>query len=650
MLHRAVIRTYRVSSAPEDVNSFATSLGAVRLHEQPSCHSFDRTLVVYRSSFQAWYSRAMHPGDLNDEQYRAVQATEGPLLIVAGPGTGKTKTLTARIVHILDTGKAKPSEVLALTFTNKAASEMRQRVLSQRAHAAMMPKITTFHGLCYELLSNETTKPPSFITDQERIMTINELRKAKQQKDLSTRELSLEISRLKNMPLMDMLADMPFAGLLEDYNAALKKRNVYDFDDLLQQTQALLTKTSQPLPYRYILVDEFQDTNRLQYELLQLLRQNENICVIGDPLQSIYGFRGASSDVFTRFMADFPDCSTINLTTNYRSSPEVVTLANELFSDAPRLHAHSTKVGRVETVEVLNEYSEATWVVNYIEEAIGGSSFLQAHQQAHADQIGHSFRDFAVLYRTHHNGATLKRAFSESGIPCQIAGGGSPYDEPTTQVIVQVLRYLTEPSQERRAALGFLKILKHYSTLQLDILLDTLSTKTDQPLGELAQAIITTFQLDAKTLNQFFGTLVRFDQTDLATYVDYLNELDENYFYDPKADVVSLMTIHAAKGLEFKHVFLIGCEEGVMPYQSPQRTLDREEEKRLFYVAITRAKETLHLLHTQTRGGKRTQVTSFIQPVSPAVLPCTKDNHLAQDHKRSLKRHARRRQSTLFDL
>lgn len=571
--------------------------------------------------------------ELNVEQKSAVNQTDGPLLIVAGPGTGKTKTLTARIAHLMASGAAKPGEILALTFTNKAAEEMRSRVAA--SVDGEVPTITTFHALCYQLLGGGM----QFISNAERTMLIKSLRKSAELKSLTTNELALEISRLKNQTVET--EDKTLNTLRRAYDAALEERGLHDFDDLLLKTRELLKTEKPDLPYNYILVDEFQDTNALQYELLQLIRNNDNICVIGDPLQSIYGFRGADSTMFDRFAADFPDVKKVYLSVNYRSVPQVVRLTNEIFPDSPKLTANTEVAGKVAAIEVLNEYSEAARIIDTIEKSIGGSSFLKSHEIDYDQhEAGHTFRDFAILYRTHHVGKTVQKLLGESGIPFQVVGEGSFYERPAIWATIQIMRYFVDPS----VTLESIPALKNFSAMQINVLLETIDGT--QNVSDLAVAIMDTFGLDQTDRSQFIGSSVRFDGQGLAAYVRHVDELMATEFYDPSADAVTLTTIHAAKGLEFNHVFLIAAEEGVLPHKNA----DVDEERRLFYVAVSRAKKQLDILHARTRAGKATELSRFVRNIDSTILPCILDENIETQKRRIAKRTAKRSQGTLFDM
>ena len=569
---------------------------------------------------------------LNEQQRLAVQAGDGPLMIIAGPGTGKTKTLTARIAHLVASGRAKPEQILALTFTNKAAEEMSQRVTEQIGSACtILPTIATFHALCHELLNANLT----FVTDVQRLQIIKQVQRSAVHRGLSVRELGLLISRAKNMTDID---DEDVKNLVQAYNAGLAERGLHDFDDLLLKTRELLLHDQAARErvrrrFTQILVDEFQDTNRLQYALLQLVRGHENIYVIGDPLQSIYGFRGASGDIFAQFRDDFPLHQAVTLATNYRSAPEIVGVSNALFKEAEDLEAHTAHSGMVRAVRVLNEYSEAHWVVSEIQQAIGGGDFLRAV----SDDQRHMHRrlsDFAVLYRSRRVAQTIQKVLGESGLPFQVVGEGSPYDQPRVQAVIALLR---------AAMNGQLPELEGFPAAQQRLLRDTITDARDAMPHALAAKLLAGLGFESTPdLQQFVNTLSRFK--DLAAAVGYFDDIAEQAFYDPSADAITLLTIHASKGLEFPVVFLIGAEQGILPHDRA----DIDEEKRLFYVAVTRAKERLDIVYTTKRAGHPAQLSAFAVELPDGVLPKIDDPHLADDRRRAQKRQAKRSQQRLF--
>ncbi|HVI69186.1 MAG TPA: ATP-dependent helicase [Magnetospirillaceae bacterium] len=566
--------------------------------------------------------------EINAEQRRAVEAQDGPVAIIAGPGTGKTKTLVERL-HFLIAKGVPASQLLALTFTKKSAGEMTARF----GNAKVTPHISTFHALCFELLSQKRGQVPRFITDSARFSLLKSLAKPVEFKGRTVRELGLLISRAKNGA-----EDSPnLTRLASDYNSALAALGLSDFDDLLLQTRDLLVhdtawRTLLQARFSHILIDEFQDTNALQYELLQLLRGSDNLFVIGDPLQSIYGFRGAAGDIFGTFMRDFPQALTLTLRTNYRSAKTVVHLANAVYPEAPALVAHSQATGEVSTTEVLNEYSEAAWILREIQQAIGGSDLLHAVSTDHRDeQLG--LADIAVVYRNRTAARVLQKQLESSGIPFQVVGDGSPYETPAVQTIIQLFAQASDP--ERKA------IIKDLTSLQIEAVTEQIDPTT--PPHDAAVKLVGRFGFELTgTFQQFLGVLVRFKTVNEATA--YFDDIATQGFYDARADAVTLLTIHAAKGLEFARVFLVGAEDGILPNHKGELA----EEKRLFYVAVTRAKQRLDITYTRSRGGKSAAISPFIISIDESILPRHRDPALESDMRRAHKRYAKRSQTALF--
>ncbi len=567
--------------------------------------------------------------EANAEQRRAVQAGDGPIAIIAGPGTGKTKTLVERL-HFLVASGVPARRLLALTFTKKSAQEMAVRFAADGVNA---PHISTFHALCFELLTKKRGRAPQFITDAARFALLKNLPKSVELKGLTTRELGLLVSRAKNGA-----EDKPaLARFVQAYNTALAEQNLSDFDDLLLQTRHLLLqdfvwRTELQTRFAHILVDEFQDTNALQYELLQLLRSNDNLFVIGDPLQSIYGFRGAAGDIFTTFARDFPHALSVTLHTNYRSAKPVVRLANAIYPDAPALVPHSLAAGEVSATEVLNEYSEAAWILEAIQQAIGGSDLQRAvSTDSRGDHLG--LGDMAVVYRSRNIARVLQKQLDASGIPFQVVGEGSPYETPAVQTIIQLFAQSVDP---KRTA-----VIKDASPQQIKAIIADIDG-ADTP-HDAAAKLIERFGFELTgTLRQFLGVLVRFKT--LAEAVAYFDDIASNNFYDPRAVAVTLLTVHAAKGLEFTRVFLIAAEDGVLPSNKG----DLPEEKRLFYVAVTRAKQRLDITYVRTRGGQLAKVSPFVAQIKASIMPRRRDPAFESDIKRLRKRQAKRAQTTLF--
>ncbi|HUB93286.1 MAG TPA: ATP-dependent helicase [Verrucomicrobiae bacterium] len=546
--------------------------------------------------------------ELNALQRLAVEASDREVLIIAGPGTGKTKTLTARIAYVLENG-AKPNDIVALTFTNKAAREMRERLADLLRDDTRLPKICTFHALGADLLQRSGDTRP-LIKPAEQQELIRGLSRPQEFKNITLRELTLLISCAKasrNGPVNEAIA-----GLLEQYEEALASHGCYDFDDLLiKAVERLRSSIDKRLSYMYVLVDEFQDTSELQYELLKLLSSGGRVFAIGDPNQSIYSFRGAGAEMFTRFRLDFSDVKEVALTENYRSRPEIVQLANAIFPGSPQLIPQTDELGHVQAMKTLNGYSEAAYVLREIEQGIGGSTMLNASGHQDVRQP----RNYAVLYRTHQAGRIIQKVFAEGSVPYQIAGEDSPYERPEVQAIITELRAVRD--------------LKSRSVY------------------DFAQQTIERLQLPSEKVVQFLGTLVQFGNN-IEACLQHIDDIAEQEFYDPSVDAVTLMTIHASKGLEFAHVFLIAAEEGILPKVTSKDAGNVEEERRLFYVAATRAKESLTILHTKSRGVESMTPSRFITGLPDAVLPRIVDPDFSVLERRQQKRRAQRAQTSLF--
>jgi superfamily I DNA/RNA helicase len=574
---------------------------------------------------------------LNEQQCKAARATTGQLLIIAGPGTGKTKTLAARIVHLLQSGAAKPEEVVALTFTNKSAREMQQRVSAQ-LDGSIRLTIATFHALAGRLLTDIQT---TLATQQEITDITKHVKRSMGQKGLSERDIVLAITRAKNRttPVDDPLTKQ----LVDIYNLELASRGLHDFDDMLTMLKAHLTENISP--FTHVLVDEFQDTNDIQYEILKLLASNaKSVFAIGDPLQSIYGFRGASAGVFDRFKADWPTAETIRLETNYRSTPQVVRASAAVFPEEPALHPNRADQGSVQIIETLNEYAEADWVVHEIEQQLGGSTMISGSKH-HTAGVDRTFKNFAVLYRTHATAKALQRSLENSGLPFQVAGEGSPYLQPEVQAIIQAMRYI--------AGQGPAPSVKGLTSSQVKHLLDDHRDELAKlSLSPLASYIVNTLSIETErnsgVIRQFIQSLVRIDTTPLPDFMPYISKLADQEYYDPNAEVISLLTIHAVKGLEFSQVFLIGTEEDILPLSKKGQIADIEEERRLFYVAATRAKDDLYILHTRSRGKEKAELSRFARQLPESVATRIVDPAIAGQVAKIKKRAQKKAQSSLF--
>jgi len=603
---------------------------------------------------------------LNKEQYQAVVHGDGPLLILAGAGSGKTKTLTHRIAYLISCCQVFPSRILAVTFTNKAAKEMRQRLARLIGESAedrqFMPWMGTFHSICVRLLRADGShigldKRFVIYDTDDQLGLMKQLMKARglTDKDLKPRAVLSIISHAKN----DMRSPEDFASsargpreekiaeLFMVYESALKKAMALDFDDLLLKTVQLLREKPDirrkwQQQFEHILIDEYQDTNAVQYALIQLLlNDRRNLCVVGDDSQSIYSFRGADYKNILHFERDFPGATVVKLEQNYRSTGAILNLANSLIE-------HN-----------INRTDKALWTANGdgVEPKLWQVYSESEEAMMIADKImslvasGREYGDFAVLYRTNAQSYAIERALRQRYIPYKIVGGLRFLDRAVVKDVLAYLRLLYQPSDRvsflriinvPKRGIGptsVVKFLAWNDTQNQDIitglmrvdesqgltprarlalkqcgeLLSSLQQDIESSPAELLERIIkdTGYGLmiddgtaQAEERQENLGVLV----AEAKAYIDVATFLEEMALMssaDTAADQqVTLMTLHAAKGLEFPVVFLAGLEEGVLPHS---RVLDNnmpddiEEERRLCYVGVTRACEELFVSCASSR-------------------------------------------------
>lgn len=601
---------------------------------------------------------------MNELQQKVVETTEGPVIINAGPGTGKTKTLTARIAYLINEKNIDPSCILAVTFTKKASSEMKER-LALLLKNRPLPMIITFHAFGYDLLK-EKSESLKIINDQRRQEIVEELIAThKSFQHISLKEILLTISRIKNS---DSNAEDPESvEFVKLYSAQLENEQLIDFDDMLLKAYHLLKNDESHLEairdrYHYILVDEFQDTNDIQYQLIKLIAgRHKNIFIIGDPYQSIYSFRGASAEIFNTFKKDFPQYLEITLSQNYRSSSQIIAVSSHLFPGEISLEAMSQQRGKVCLIETLNEYTEADYIVRDIGKKVGGTDLLQSGDLKVGEDQGAHFCDFAVIYRTHRLSRVLQQKFDESGIPFQIVGEGSPYKQKEIQLINAALTYIHEPTSELLQRV--IELRKNHNKNTLSLLQQI---PAHEKVSRLIELIIEVFKIEEQlenkpdkkiNLKQFLSAMLQFDRYEdgLARCTSYISHLQDHEFYDENADKVTLLTMHAAKGLEFPYVYICGFEERLIPFirQNGRDAINRvstdlEEEKRLLYVAMTRAKKELYLLCAKMRNREKTDISRFQQLISCEDLKFIEDEATGKILKKREKEKIKKSQMKLF--
>lgn len=566
---------------------------------------------------------------LHHQYPELAQVTDGPVQITTSPGVHAAGAALARAAYLQASKKALPHEILLLATSNKGGSELFTAV--EGAVDGTTPHIETFHSLCYRLLGRSGGQRP--ISDHERLMLIKGLRMPLGLKDLPAHELAFELSRARGC---EQAPTGALGALLGSYKKELRKRRLKDSDDLLQKACDKLEGQPPLLTYKYIIVSQFEHISALQYKLLLQMRSNNNISIIGDPMQVMPGCEATHQTVFDAFTNDFPAACTLRLAHDNATSGQVVRLTNAIYPESLQVEPAVETSGRVRAVEVLNEFGEAAWVITSIEELIRSQSALG----------GYTLSDFAVLYRTPKAAKAIRRAFSESGIPFQAVGDDALYSKPTVWAMVEIMRYKAKPSKKREATLKGLVGVKALAGEERARLLGLLDAAW--PLSQLGVAIARLFKLEGPDSQLFIDSLKRFSGVTLKAYLQYVDTLVANDFYDATADCVTLATIHSAKNLAFKHVFIIAAEDGTLPYGNTHLQPASDRERRLFYVAVSRATSHVDILHARNRTAKPARESRFIGDLASSVLPKIKDAALDAQQRRLEHRRALRGQDILF--
>ena len=603
---------------------------------------------------------------LNDRQREAVLHTEGPLLILAGAGSGKTRVLTYRIAYLIEQKSVYPSNILAITFTNKAAKEMKHRVGSLIGDVEGM-WISTFHAACVRMLRKDIERlnvyKKNFVVfdtkDQETLVKecLKELNL--NEKNFPIRGVLSTISGAKDQLLtpdkyyekhMHDFKMKKFADIYKLYQQKLVKNNALDFDDILFKAVELLIMNEDVLNYyqhkfRYIMVDEYQDTNFCQYRLISLLaKKHKNLCVVGDDDQSIYSWRGADIGNILNFEKDFPGARVIKLEQNYRSTQVILDAANSVIKNNYARKSKSLWTENEEGREIIHynamdERGEAGFILSEIERLIA--------------QEGRSLNDFAVLYRTNAQSRVIEEACMTKSVPYTIVGGFKFYDRKEVKDIIAYLRLIQNPDEDlslkriinapkRGIGNATMEAVESYARSQgdslygalLDVdLIEGVSTKAKKGIKSFVQIMTTLMaasesiglsELLKEVLNRsgyleelekdgdeeaqarvenikelLTATMELEEKNPSVTLQDFLEQMalmsDLDSLEEGKEAMV-MMTLHSAKGLEYPIVFMAGMEEGLFPSQrSYFEEKQMEEERRLMYVGITRARERLYL-------------------------------------------------------
>jgi len=586
---------------------------------------------------------------LNPQQQEAVEHFTGPLLVIAGPGTGKTRVLTYRILHLIENKDINPENILAVTFTNKAAAEIGERLetLLKDKSIVSKPHVTTFHALGYSILREQLNRAgadgaSSFsILDPEDRKRIIQRVSGMEKGRVSGIVNAIEEAKQQLISPIDFESENPgLADIFKKYQDYLKEQNTYDLADLLYVPVKLFENQPGILDfyrekYRWVLIDEYQDINYAQYRLIRSLMPDAdaNLCVIGDPDQAIYGFRGADVGFIRRFREDYPGAVIYRLKQSYRCSDSILKAsANVMQRGGPgdALLTGMEEGVKIKIVKNSTHKSEAEFVARTIEQMMGGLRFFSMDSsitEGHKEREIESLSDFVVLCRVKGQMEALEKAFMDHSIPYQVVGEEPFFKQEPIGSIIDLLKFSRNP---QNMILKDKLIEKEIITpLELGALKNILGG--GKPVKEMIVNLLDNYSSDIKTANhdgmppsesnQKFlqGSRGRFFQKESPGFKRLLdlvgnfgNDLDGFLrftalgtavdTYRPDLEQVTLMTLHGAKGLEFKAVFIVGCEEGLLPYSLFKgQASDPEEERRLLYVGMTRAKKFLFLSHAEKR-------------------------------------------------
>ncbi|MBW1980325.1 MAG: UvrD-helicase domain-containing protein [Deltaproteobacteria bacterium] len=663
--------------------------------------------------------------NLNAAQRKAVEYGNGPVLILAGAGTGKTRTLVYRLAHLIQQKEAAPARIMAVTFTRKAANEMKSRLAALLPHIPDIKttRIGTFHSLSGALLREATGDhgQQSLLSEADQLALIKEIL---QQKNLSSprwqlqevrNRISLAQGELLTAKELAATEGEEFASLYELYQQEKLRRDLLDFDDLIGLLLQLWSRDQQvrqrhQRAFAAVLVDEFQDVNRAQYRWVQVITAaHRNLWVVGDSDQSIYSFRGSHVDIFHRFQEDYPEAAVIRLQQNYRCSKRILAAATAVISRnnnplSCALWSAAAQGPLLRVARCRDEFQEARFVVEEIERLLGGSSHYRLYQQDYVDTPDDGqfcFSDIAILYRTHVQNRPLQEALSQAGIPFQTVGGKAPFATRAAETLLAYLHFAANPSSEDDLPLildvpprglgakarqwfaerltgtggsawealclscrtddlpgryqgGFQQLHGVVAELQRLVATEPLTTVLERAwkmtglsdyFGQRSATASESYQW-LQTLAPLYGPEPA--QRTLAAFLEDLRFWQENDFYDPRADAVSLMTVHAVKGLEFPVIFVCGMDQGLFPLLRRQlQKEEMEEERRLFYVAMTRARHTLVLSSARRRFlfGEKVllEPSRFLSEIPPEYV-----DRVAVAARSSKKKSSREKQLSLF--
>lgn len=632
---------------------------------------------------------------LNPEQRRAVETTEGPLLIQAGAGSGKTKTLTHRIAYLIASRKSSPFNILAVTFTNKAAKEMRERVAKlldeDPDNRSFMPYMGTFHSICVRILRQDGEAigiPRSFVIfdEADRMQAVKQACKQKMidEKSFPAKVLAGLISNAKNELISpeeyaDTAGSTPAQRAAADiyplYQKALHDAAALDFDDLIHRTATMLQYNEEVRAkwrrrFKYVMIDEYQDTNAAQYKLVKLLtNERNNIAVVGDDWQSIYSWRGADFRNILNFEKDYPTCTVIKLEQNYRSTKHILDAAhtvitrNQQRSDK-KLWTDAGNGLPVQMLQVVNERAEGEAIIRRIRNAVDSGFRKYSH--------------FAVLYRTNAQSRSVEEAFIHYGIPYRIVGGQRFYDRKEIKDLMAYIRLIYQPEDKisftravniptrgigektldnffRWQVDNQMTLLQAVTEVQTcdaitakarkgmdefgDLLATMRSIMEDAPPAAVIESLIRridyfnllsdgTPQSESKVENvkELLSVAAHYEEQGMDVFLEEVALVSDVDQADFEGNAVTFMSLHASKGLEFPVVFMIGMEETVFPHsRALYDESEMEEERRLCYVGMTRAREELYMLFASSRmlfgGVQHNPPSRFLSEIDGKFAP-----------------------------
>ena len=623
---------------------------------------------------------------LNDKQKEAVLATEGPCLVIAGAGSGKTKVLTHKIAYLLSEKNVKPWNILSITFTNKAANEMKQRVEKLVGEASQEMWLGTFHSICVRILRRfidrigfDTTFLIFDSTDQRTLVKECIKSIGLDDKLFTDRSVLSEISNGKNDMLEPKAYQVKYNGdfrkekigeVYELYQKKLKENNALDFDDIINYTIKILTENPDVLEYytekfKYVLVDEYQDTNKAQFMLVSILASKYgNITVVGDNDQGIYSFRGADITNILNFEKDFPGSKIVKLEQNYRCTGNILKAANAVIKNNENKYDKKlwteNEEGKLPCIyKAEDEYDEASYIVKQI-------NMLKMEEYL-------KLSDFVILYRMNSQSRAIEDIFRRENIPYKIIGGLKFYERKEIKDIIAYLRLIFNTSDnlslkriinEPKRGIGktsldniqdisdktgksMYEIIKYRvkaNSIQFVEVIEELRKQVNQiPISELIKLTLNktgyvkalenenTIEAESRiqNLEEFLTVAIEFEEqmaeNTLAEFLESISLTSDIDNMEESEDTVTLMTLHSAKGLEFPVVFLVGMEEGIFPgYKSIGEIKELEEERRLFYVGITRAMQYLYLTCAKRRtifgSTSYNQMSRFLKEIPKDLL------------------------------